>query len=134
MSGFESFFIAPELYEECCFIEEQDEQLHKVDVWSLGVILYTLVTGGETLALGHQSAKAFDLLEEEWAHFPLELHSFVKCCLKYDPDERLSVNELLDQSLIRMYQAHSLNPNAQEATYTNVTEVKTYQMQVLSSM
>lgn len=61
MSGMESFFIAPELYEEC-FIEEQE--LHKADIWSLGVILYILVTGGESLALGNESAKAFDLLEE----------------------------------------------------------------------
>ena len=66
VSGIDRFFLAPELnlYE----VSAQN------DVWSLGAILYLMVTGG---AGNKRTAKAFEFHEQIWNSVSGELKQFL---------------------------------------------------------
>lgn len=57
-----------------------DEEIGaKADVWSIGVMLYLLITGG--IAENSSDLVYFYFDEPVWGYFTDELKSFVDCCL-----------------------------------------------------
>ena len=88
--------MAPELVEQKNYSE-------KVDVWSLGCIVYQLLSGTtpfEASTLGTLNAKILKqkvvFCEIEWANVSKKAKNFIKKCLDKDQNRRPSIKELLD--------------------------------------
>ena len=80
------------------------------DVYSLGAILYVLVTGGAKQACYVGGARPlFDFSEVQWQLLPLSVSSFVASCLRQDAHERQSVKQLLQSTLVSLHQKSGLN-------------------------
>ena len=84
VSGIDRFFLAPELghYETGTFN----------DIWSIGTILYMLVTGGYG---NKQNARAFEFFEDIWNTASPELIEFLRMCLVFDKSNRASLDQIL---------------------------------------
>ena len=97
ISGIDRFFLAPELghYETGTFN----------DVWSLGTILYMLVTGGYG---NKQNARAFEFFEDIWNQASPELVDFLKMCLIFDKANRASIDQILASDFMKMAAAGSI--------------------------
>ena len=77
----------PEIFEG----SEYDSKL--VDVWSLGIILYTMVTGTEPCFLRNfDSSKPFSLTFPQYLSY--QCHTIIKRMLHPSPQSRISVSEL----------------------------------------
>ena len=57
----------------------------KADSWSLGVILYLLVTAGNFSINNDSGEVNFDFQENGWQNYSIELKDFVASCLIRDP-------------------------------------------------
>lgn len=93
VSGMDHIFIAPEVrYQNVC--------TSKADTWSVGIILYLMITGGieqqrnNNMMYSMMSSPGmsttglddyvFDFQEPQWANFSSEVKDFVKACLEID--------------------------------------------------
>ena len=92
-----SWYMAPEVYEE--------EACLKSDVWALGISIIEMAEGRNPFA-GMTSAKILNLVLNKsppslsssgWSS---DLVDFVKKCLVKDVNERASVDELLEVSVV----------------------------------
>ena len=92
-----SMYMAPEVYEE--------EACLKSDVWALGISIIEMAEGKNPFA-GMTSAKIMSqvvskpppsLTSSEWSS---DLVDFVKRCLVKDVNERASVDDLLEVSVV----------------------------------
>lgn len=75
----------------------------KCDIWSCGVILFILLSGGlpfkgktKQAILDQIMAGTYSLEGKEWTEISLEAKSFVKRLLTYEPAERYSAEEALN--------------------------------------
>ena len=66
MCGSNRVYLAPEIL-QCHKKHDHASQIsNKADVWSIGVILYTLVIGRISLQMATQETPVFDFTEPEW--------------------------------------------------------------------
>ena len=71
LSGVNILFLAPEYY-------EGDDCDYKIDVWSIGAILYLLVTGGVRENRGIDHEESWDFREPIWYSLKEYLLNFMK--------------------------------------------------------
>ena len=81
MSGIDQIFIAPELLSAT-----SSKITEKVDSWSLGVILYLLITGGYFEFMNNSDQVNFDFQESAWQNYSIKLKDFIASCLIRDPE------------------------------------------------
>ena len=86
ISGIDQIFTAPELIST-----NETKVSEKVDSWSLGVILYLLITGGKFELNNNSDQVNFDFQESAWQNYSIELKDFIASCLIRDPEQRPSI-------------------------------------------
>ena len=91
VSGIDRLFLAPEL---CKYNKKGPIN----DVWSIGAILYLLITGGHK-----EKAEKFDFTEAQWFYVSDELKDFMHLCVEVDHNKRSSIDTLLNSEFISMY-------------------------------
>ena len=69
---------------------------YKVDIWSIGAILYLLIAGSilERVANCKKYHTVFDFSDPVWDKVSVNVREFVESCLQVDPDKRLSLEQL----------------------------------------
>ena len=87
-------YVAP----ECLFLKEYDGK--KSDIWSLGVILYTMVTGNHPWNCTNQRVM-FDQIKN--ANYPMpdflspECKDMISSMIRVNPDERATIEQILQK-------------------------------------
>lgn len=70
------------------------------DVWSIGAILYLMITGGMT---GKRRTELFDFREEVWYSVSCGLKTFVMDAMVINGTNRATVDELLNSFFMSEY-------------------------------
>ena len=68
------------------------EVTNKADIWSLGVIMYVLCTGG--IIDNASDQVIFDFNEQVWESYSDDIRIFIEECLWEEPERRASVKDL----------------------------------------
>lgn len=89
ISGVDRIYMAPEL--------NSFKMSPKSDVWSIGIIIYLLVTGGVT---DKRHEEFFDFKEAIWFNISEELKEFILSAVTVDPKMRGSIDDLLEMEFI----------------------------------
>lgn len=125
----DDIFTAPEILHETQFCG-------KADVWSVGVILYMLITGGVLSASpeGVSETGRFSFAEPAWVQIGKNVRSFVCQCLQVDVKKRSSIKHLLDAPLIKMLEQTNLVKNHMSKAISGATCFKLTIVSVLSEI
>ena len=91
ITGLDRLFLAPELSKSV----EWNAKSPLNDVWSIGAMLYLLITGGHK-----EKEEKFDFSEDQWYYVSDELKDFMHRCVEVDPLKRMTINELLKHDFI----------------------------------
>jgi len=94
-------YIAPEI------LESKQGHSYEVDVWSLGVILYTLLVGKPPFETAdvkttYQKIKKNQYSFPEHSKISKQAKSLVQGILQLDPAERLTLSDILEHEFFRM--------------------------------
>ena len=88
--------MAPELYEN----KPYDK---KVDIWSLGILLYEIITG-KLLFKNNSILDIYNIIKNENFNLKIikkiEFKTLIKNILKYKSTERLSISEILSSEIL----------------------------------
>eukprot|EP00094_Tigriopus_californicus_P002469 TCALIF_02386-PA protein Name:"Similar to MAPk-Ak2 MAP kinase-activated protein kinase 2 (Drosophila melanogaster)" AED:0.02 eAED:0.02 QI:25/1/1/1/0.83/0.71/7/370/350 len=101
--------LGPEKYDKCC------------DIWSLGVIMYILLCGFPPFYSNHGLAISpgmkkrirsgqYEFPKPEWANVSQDAKDLIRGMLKTDPQERLSIDEVIKNKWIAQYTAVPQTP------------------------
>lgn len=121
VTGIDRLFLAPELY-------RQDNKVSELnDVWSIGVMLYLLITGGSD---DKRSQETFDFREQQWMSVSTELVEFIKACVTSDPKRRSPVRDLLKNIFIKQHEQDRLDKTPLEETNLDIDGISLYKFQV----
>ncbi len=97
-----AYYIAPEVLKK-----KYDE---KCDVWSCGVILYILLCGyppfngsSEKIIIENVLIGEFSIKGKEWEYISKEAKEFVRQLLEYEPGNRPSGKEALENGWLKKY-------------------------------
>ena len=101
ISGVDRLFIAPELY-------KKKEVSPLNDVYSIGIILYLLITGGRNKK---KNEEKFDFREDVWLTVSEDLTEFMLACTADNPRKRMSISDLQDHPFIKMKNLGKLDVN-----------------------
>ena len=71
----------------------------KSDVWSIGAIIYLLITGGVT---DKRHEEFFNFQEPIWFNISEELKEFCLSAVQIEPQKRSSIEDLLEMEFIQM--------------------------------
>ncbi len=95
-----AYYIAPEVL--------QSEYNEKCDVWSIGVILFILLSGkppfdgkDDREIVKRVKLGSFSMSGGEWRHISREAVDLIKKMLTYDPKQRISAEQALNHAWIK---------------------------------
>jgi len=94
--------LGPEKYDKSC------------DIWSLGVIMYILICGfppfyshhGQPISPGMKKrirSGQYEFPNPEWANVSAECKNLIKKCLKTNPQERPTIDQVIENTWISQY-------------------------------
>mmetsp|Transcript_34 Transcript_34/g.72 ORF Transcript_34/g.72 Transcript_34/m.72 type:complete len:136 (+) Transcript_34:649-1056(+) len=101
LSGVNLLFLAPEYF-------SQDEFDWKVDVWSIGAILYLLITGGVKPELTGNYKEPRNFMEPIWTAVDSYLREFIQMMCVENPEDRASIDDLFQSEFIRRHENRML--------------------------
>ena len=114
-------YMAPELVREQSYTE-------RVDVWSVGVVAFVLLTGKPPFFGKSKSAIKHSILEGEadfgltQANLSVFATQFVNQCLQKDPEKRPSMKELVTHPWLDLPESHGpIDPLQAEEFHKNLT-------------
>ena len=103
LSGVNLLFLAPEYF-------GQEDFDWKVDIWSIGVILYLLITNGVNPELVSDYAEHFNFMEPIWNAVGDHVKEFMQMMIQKNPDDRANINEIFQSDFIRRHE-NRINEN-----------------------
>jgi serine/threonine protein kinase len=84
---------------------------NSVDLWSIGILTYELTTGTTPFYQQSKDGIKKKILEGQF-DFPKylsdEVKEFIAVCLKYDPKQRIGINQMLQHRWIQKHLKESL--------------------------
>jgi len=94
--------LGPEKYDKSC------------DIWSLGVIIYILICGfppfyshhGQPISPGMKKrirSGQYEFPDPEWTNVSVECKNLIKKCLKTNPNERPTIDEVIQSTWVSQY-------------------------------
>jgi len=95
--------LGPEKYDKSC------------DIWSLGVIMYILICGfppfysnhGQPISPGMKKrirSGQYEFPKPEWANVSADCKDLIKGCLKTNPEERMTIDQVIGNKWIAQYE------------------------------
>merc|ERR1739848_792668 len=96
--------LGPEKYDKSC------------DIWSLGVIMYILICGfppfyslnGKPISPGMKRrirSGQYEFPKPEWTNVSQDAKELIKGCLKTNPEERLTIDQVIESGWVSQYDA-----------------------------
>ena len=97
MLGLDSIFMAPEVA-----YNETERVMAQADTFSLGVILYCLVTGGLNED-NMDKQPSIDFEEHAWNYMSNEIKDFIYECIEPNESQRKDVTQLMEHEFIKRH-------------------------------
>ena len=124
LTGVNLLYLAPEYFQgsKCTW---------KTDTWSIGTILYLLITGGvEDTGRRCTHKEPRDFREPIWYNLQSFVLDFMKRMIQANPDERATLEELLAHPFMRKYKGGELKHVQLEETTPGGSNFRMYKFYI----
>jgi len=116
--------LGPEKYDKSC------------DIWSLGVIMYILICGyppfyshhGQPISPGMKRrirGGQYEFPKPEWDNVSTHCKDLIRECLKTNPDERPTINQVIENTWIAQYEVVPATPLVTSEVLREETDQRT---------